>query len=63
MYRDAPEATGDEADDADLDVPKIYERVRIYSNCAFISLSFVTDLITELVGSSFTMVSDLRFLA
>ena len=27
FLRDAPEPTGDEADDADLDAPKIYEQV------------------------------------
>jgi len=26
-FRDAPEATGEEADDADFDMPKIYEPV------------------------------------
>jgi len=26
-FRDAPEATGEEAEDADLDAPKIYEMV------------------------------------
>ena len=26
-YRDAPEATGDEPDDTDFDMPKIYEPV------------------------------------
>lgn len=27
LFRDAPEATGEEADDADFDMPKIYEPV------------------------------------
>lgn len=27
IYRDAPEATGDEPDDADFDMPKVYEPV------------------------------------
>ena len=27
FHRDAPEATGDEAEDADLDEPRIYEKV------------------------------------
>lgn len=28
-YRDAPEATGEEPDDADFDMPKVYEPVRL----------------------------------
>ena len=28
FLRDAPEPTGDEAEDADLDAPKIYEQVK-----------------------------------
>ena len=28
FLRDAPEATGEEADDSDLEAPKIYEQVR-----------------------------------
>ena len=31
FLRDAPEPTGEEPEDADLDAPKIYEKVR-YSN-------------------------------
>ena len=27
FLRDAPEATGDEPDDADLEAPKVYEKV------------------------------------
>ena len=30
--REAPEATGDEPDDADLDAPKIYEEVSALSS-------------------------------
>ena len=29
FMRDAPEPTGEEGDDADLDAPKVYEAVRI----------------------------------
>ena len=29
FLRDAPEPTGDEPEDADLDAPKIYEQVRL----------------------------------
>ena len=29
LIRDAPEPTGEEADDADFDAPKIYELVRL----------------------------------
>ena len=32
FLRDAPEPTGDEADDADLDAPKIYEQVTSISH-------------------------------
>ena len=35
FHRDAPEATGDEAEDADLDEPKIYEKVSQPSWYAF----------------------------
>ena len=28
LFRDAPEATGDEPDDADFETPKVYELVR-----------------------------------
>lgn len=30
FLRDAPEPTGDEPEDADLDAPKIYEQVSIH---------------------------------
>ena len=30
FLRDAPEPTGDEPEDADLDAPKIYEQVESY---------------------------------
>ena len=32
FLRDAPEPTGEEADDPDLDAPKIYEQVSILCN-------------------------------
>lgn len=30
LFRDAPEATGDEPEDADFETPKVYELVRIH---------------------------------
>ena len=32
FLRDAPEATGDEPDDADLEAPKVYEKVQNNNN-------------------------------
>ena len=32
FLRDAPEATGEEGDDADLDAPKIYEPIESYES-------------------------------
>lgn len=40
-YRDAPEATGDEPDDADFEMPKIYEPVS--NDMWFIELHLTTN--------------------
>ena len=39
FLRDAPEPTGDEPDDADLEAPKIYEQVHLYIIQLYIILS------------------------
>ena len=40
FLRDAPEPTGDEPEDADLDAPKIYEQVR--KHCMYTLYSMFT---------------------
>ena len=40
LYRDAPEATGDEPEDADFETPKVYEVVRTHQ-CSYQSYFFI----------------------
>ena len=44
LFRDAPEATGDEPDDTDFEMPKIYEPVRVTSLHVYVSGVYTQEL-------------------
>lgn len=44
-FREAPEPTGEEPEDADLEAPKIYEMVNELCHCVLLTVSLLSTVI------------------